>query len=375
MVGDAEIERQIRLLAHATFKRDVLTILPIAAGLGLRRFYRVRLLGTPAYCIARAEMLEDPQNRPAGIAPEPALEPLRTYLEANGLPVPKSYASRTGIDLLEDLGDTSLQKAAAAATPEFRQTLYTEACDLIARLQQLTPDATVPAFSRQLDTNLFRYKASLFLEWSIPEALGRSASNAEIEVVHETFLLIAAEALCAPQKLSHRDFQSSNLLLLKNALPGSRLCMIDFQGAFLAPPEYDLVCLLRDSYVELPNAEVANHLANIRQKLPDTPLIERMQERFDLLTLSRKGKDHARFLYAAKARGNRRLLVYIPTTLRYLKAAAERLAACDPRLARFADLLSSFPDAQASEDAAQQALDTDEKSEAKPQCAESKCVH
>lgn len=375
MIGDAEIERQIRLLAHATFKRDVLTITPIVAGLSLRRFYRVRLLGTPAYLVARVEAPEDPQNRPSGIAPEPTLEPLRTYLETNGLPVPKSYASRDGIDLLEDLGDTSLQKVATDAAFEFRQALYEEACAIIARLQRLTPDATVPAFSRQLDTNLFRYKASLFLEWSIPEAFGRSASDAETEIVHEAFSLIAAESLCAPQKLSHRDFQSSNLILRKNASHGSRLCMIDFQGAFLAPPEYDLVCLLRDSYVELSDTEVAHHIANIRLKLPDTPSIERMQERFDLLTLSRKGKDHARFLYAAKARGHRRLLVHIPATLRYLKTAANRLTAQDPRLARFADLLAGFPDTQTSQEAAQNALTTDGERKSKSQCTESKCVH
>lgn len=370
MIGDAEIERQIRLLIQATLKQDVLAITSVSAGIGLRRFYRVRILGTPTYLIARVEMPEDPKSRPAGIAPEPALEPLRSYLESNGLPVPKSYASRGGIDLLEDLGDTSLQKAAATASPEFRHALYSEACDIAARLQELTPDATVPAFARQLDTVLFQYKAGLFLEWSLPDALGRSATPAEAEVVQKTFELITATALSAPQKLAHRDFQSSNLFLRKNATLGARLCMIDFQGAFLAPPEYDLVCLLRDSYVELSDAEVAEQLTRIRLKLPETPSIENMQERFDLLTLSRKGKDHARFLYAAKTRGQRHLLAYMPTTLRYLQTAATRLAARDARLARFADLLASFPDPGAPATAASSATSsTDEKTEAGPKCA------
>ena len=73
--------------------------------------------------------------------------------------------------------------------------------------------------------------------------------------------------------------------------------MIDFQGAFLAPPEYDLVCLLRDSYVELPEAEVAHLLHRVRARLPDRPEAAVFQHRFDALTLTRKGKDHARFLY------------------------------------------------------------------------------
>ena len=47
--------------------------------------------------------------------------------------------------------------------------------------------------------------------------------------------------------------------------------MIDLQGAFLAPPEYDLVCLLRDSYVELEAEEVQEQLDRIRPELPDAP--------------------------------------------------------------------------------------------------------
>ncbi len=376
MIGDAEIERQIRLLTQATLKQDVLAILPIVAGIGLRRFYRVRVLGPPHHLIARVEMPEDPKNRPSGIAPEPALEPLRSYLETHGLPVPKSYASHKKIDLLEDLGDTSLQKAASAATPEFRRTLYDEACDLVARLQELTPDANIPAFARQLDTHLFQYKANLFLEWSVPAALGRNASVAETEVVHEAFALIVATSLSAPQKLAHRDFQSANLFLRKNALPGSRLCMIDFQGAFLAPPEYDLVCLLRDSYVELSDEEVVEHLARIRLKLPDTPSIEHMHERFDLLTLSRKAKDHARFLYAAKTRNQRHLLAYVPTTLRYLRTAAARLAARDARLTRFADLLASFPDTNTPSHAASPPTTSGKTSSTVEKASTgSKCVH
>ena len=50
--------------------------------------------------------------------------------------------------------------------------------------------------------------------------------------------------------------------------------LLDLQGAWLAPPEYDLVCLLRDSYVELPEPEIAQHLAAIRPALPDAPAPE-----------------------------------------------------------------------------------------------------
>jgi aminoglycoside/choline kinase family phosphotransferase len=121
--------------------------------------------------------------------------------------------------------------------------------------------------------------------------------------------------------------------------------MIDIQGAFLAPPEYDLVCLLRDSYVELPDEEVRSHLAEVRALLPDRPDAESFARRFDLLTLSRKGKDHARFVYAARTRGDDRYARYLSTTVRALRAAAARVAHLDPSLARLADMIQALREA------------------------------
>jgi aminoglycoside/choline kinase family phosphotransferase len=120
--------------------------------------------------------------------------------------------------------------------------------------------------------------------------------------------------------------------------------MIDLQGALLAPPEYDLVCLLRDSYVELDEAELAHQLARVRPKLPDAPSPEDFEARFDLLTLTRKGKDCARFLFAARERGDRRFLRYLPATLRALRRAADRATARDPGYADLAGLIAELPE-------------------------------
>ena len=98
--------------------------------------------------------------------------------------------------------------------------------------------------------------------------------------------------------------------------------LIDLQGAFLAPPEYDLVCLLRDSYVDLDDAEVEAQAERVRSALPDAPNRDDFARRFDLLTISRKGKDLARFIQAATERGDERFLTYVPRTLRVVRDAA-----------------------------------------------------
>lgn len=342
----SDAEARVRAAVRHCLGREVYALDEIPAGLSRRRFFRVRIAGqeTPRL-VARVELPEDPARRPAGTPPEPALEPLRTFLAENGIPVPVRYGSHDGVDLLEDAGALALRQASATAPPAERRRLFEEVCDLVARLQQLhaEPDR-IPAFGRRLDAAFFRYKADFFVRWSLPTALGRPATAAEAAAVHEAFSVVAEEAAAAPQRLSHRDLQGANVLVRAGAPPGERLVLIDLQGAWLAPPEYDLVCVLRDSYVELDDAEVDHQLGRIRPSLPDAPDPDTFARRFDLLTLTRKGKDHALGFYHASLRNDPRESRFAGTCARYLRAAARRAARRDPRLAHLGELIAQFPD-------------------------------
>ena len=341
-----ELEATIRRVVHAALGRDPERIQWLPGALGLRRFARVWTgLARPARLIARLERPEDPAGRPPGIPPEPALEPIRALLERAGLPVPARYGGdpELGVDLLEDAGELDLADAAAAATPDERSALYREACGLVPRLQRIADPGGVAAFARRLDAPYFRYKAQLFCEHSLT-AGGDRPSPAARACVERAFDAIARTVARAPQRLAHRDLQSQNLLVRRDAPHGERLCLIDLQGALLAAPEYDLVCLLRDSYVELPQAEIDRLFERTRSALPDAPEPELAAWRFDALSLTRKGKDHARFLYAASVRGDRRYLRHLPATARHLRAAAARLAARDPAFAELAELIHALPE-------------------------------
>jgi aminoglycoside/choline kinase family phosphotransferase len=351
-VADPVRETIVPLVRRVLGARGPIRVEELQRGLGLRRFFRVRLEGgTPASMVARMEAREDPGRRPSGTPPEPALEPVRAFLESHGVPVPARYGgdAAAGVDLLEDLGSVTLAAAVREASAVERQRLYAEACEIVVRYQSARDpgrESPVPSFGRHLDAALFAYKADFFVTWSLAAALGRTATPNERRVVEEAFAEIADLAAAAPQRLAHRDFQSSNILLRGARPPGQRLCMIDLQGAFLAPPEYDLVCLLHDSYVELGEEEVARQLARIRPALPDAPDPESFARRFDLLTLTRKGKDHALFLYAAKTRGMHDYLRFLPPTVRSLRSAALRRAGESPRLARLAELVVQLPESE-----------------------------
>jgi aminoglycoside/choline kinase family phosphotransferase len=339
---DPELEARLRESVRAALGAEVERIESLPDQLGARHFFRLALANSSvASLIARVDRPEDPGNRPAGVAAEPPLEPIRALLERSGCPVPGRYGGdpEAGIELLEDVGDVSLLAAAAGASESERHSLYDEACGLVPKLQRISDPGDVEAFRRKLDDELFAYKADLFARWALP-AGGRSPTAAERKTVAAAFGIVAVECARAPYRLAHRDFQSANL----HWVPGRGLVMIDLQGAFLAPPEYDLVCLLRDSYVALPEAEVADHLERIRPQLPDAPESDTFTCRFDLLTLTRKGKDLARFFQTAAERGETRFLAYAPHTLALLRDAAARAAQRDPRLADFSELCQNLGD-------------------------------
>lgn len=336
--GDA-IEQEVRAAAEAACGAHVAAVERIAGGgVGHRRFYRVTLAaGEPRTLVARVD-----RGEPApGVLPEPPLEPLRSFLAHHGIPVPHRLGGdpARGIDLLEDAGRCTLEDA-VATEPDAGRALYEEACDHVAALQRLCDrDGGVPAFRRTLDATLVRVKAARFAGAGLAAILGRPARSAEAACVHEAFEAVHAAIAAAPQRLAHRDYQSRNLLV-RPAGATPRLVLIDVQGALLAPPEYDLVCLLRDSYVVLPEATRRALAERARVRLPDAPDPEEFDRRFDLLTVVRKGKDFALW-HELAARGDPRFLRYAPATLDYVRSALGRVRTLDARLARLGDLLEA----------------------------------
>ncbi|MDD9827643.1 MAG: phosphotransferase [Deltaproteobacteria bacterium] len=306
----------------------VLGVEPVAAGLGARRFYRLRTAGHPPSLLARVEAGEDAAGRPAGAAPEPPLPPILALLAQAGLPVPRLCGAlpKLGALLLEDGGPRSLC-GLAGENPASARARLAAVVDCIPRLQRIRAETghtacPVAAFGRRLNAELFAYKAELFADWSLPLALGRAATAGERDALRGGFAQIAAECAVAPLRLAHRDLQSRNVLT-----PGGGILLIDLQGAFMAPPEYDLVCLLRDSYVDWGEAVVAEELARVRPQLPDAPDARTFARRFELLTLARKGKDHARFLSAAAQRGVAASAGDLQRSVRALQRAAQSLLA------------------------------------------------
>jgi len=247
------------------------------------------------------------------------------YLERIGVRVPRLYldAHRRGFVVLEDLTDRTLEMALRGGD---RRQIYARAIDQLAKLRahaERDPDRSCIAFGRAFDFDLYQWEFEHFIEYGL---LGRGSkpSEAELRELRETFTRISQELAAAPRGFTHRDYQSRNIMVL---LSGEQV-VIDFQDALQGPRQYDLVALLRDSYVELPRDLIDEMLRRYLRELPRQGG-PKLDERdfvgfFDLLTVQRKLKDAGRFVFIDQVKKNPSFLVHIPSSLRYVKDALAR---------------------------------------------------
>jgi hypothetical protein len=325
----AETAARVRAAVGRATGRDAsaLPVRRLAGHASLRSYWRV---GTPPD--SRVVMVMPPDARPeeATSGGPPAENPfvdVQRWLAAAGARVPAIhlFLEGEGRMVLEDLGDEMLEtRLAAGADPE---PLYRDAVDALARIRarsERAPDPGCVAFRRAFDRALYRWELDHFREWGLEAWKGARLSPAEAAEVDRAFDAVAAALDREPRGFTHRDYQSRNLMVL----PGGEQAIIDFQDALLGPRPYDLVALLRDSYVELPAALVDRMLARYRERLEAEggPRLDpaAFRETFDLLTVQRKLKDAGRFVYIDRVKGNPGFLRSIPASLRYVREALAR---------------------------------------------------
>jgi tRNA threonylcarbamoyl adenosine modification protein YjeE len=178
-------------------------------------------------------------------------------LRDRGLSAPHVYAANLadGLLLLEDLGSEAVVAGDPPAPIEER---YAAAVDVLAALHaQTLPDtlSIAPGLDHHLplyDIDAFLIEAELLLDWYIPHRGGTLTDAARSD-----FTALWREALKAaydkPPTWVLRDYHSPNLLWLPDREGIARVGVLDFQDAMLGPAPYDLVSLLQDARVDVPD--------------------------------------------------------------------------------------------------------------------------
>ena len=306
-------------------------VVPIFGDASTRSYYRVHVNHGSASSLVAMKLASDPLGsdeivdgeRPKDI---PFLE-VASYLRKGDIPVPEVvFVDRErGVILLEDLGDMTVERALARGVD--KDWLYLEAVRLLARLHAYAaenPDSGCIAFRRSFGERLLRWELDHFREWLLETYVGAELSRSERSLFDDFRDDLARRLSRLPKGFVHRDYQSRNLMLRSG-----RLFVIDFQDALEGPYVYDIVALLRDSYVAFTRGEVKHYLAEYLALREASglwsPTLAEAYQHFQLQALQRKLKDAGRFVYIDRVRGNPKFLGNIPRSLAYAREAFESL--------------------------------------------------
>jgi aminoglycoside/choline kinase family phosphotransferase len=284
---------------------DRVAVHPLSGDASTRRYYRLRE-GQGTCILALHVEPFDTEQLPFVV--------MRHLMSGWGIPVPAILGDDgpRGILLLEDLGDVTLQEALRESTALQREEFYRTAVDQLVTLQREASRSPqrAPCFQVSFDIEKLSWELHYFLKHFLEGHRGANLSVEDRAVLSEGFHRLSEEIASWPRVVCHRDYHSRNLMV-----HGERLVWIDFQDARMGPATYDLVSVLRDSYVDVEEEFLEERAEEFRQRALPGEHREVFRRRFDLMSVQRNLKALGTFGYQASVRGNRVYLPYIPRTL------------------------------------------------------------
>jgi len=326
----ADARTRIDQFIHETGLRDRdARVIPLTGDASDRRYFRVLLKDAPPQVLA---------VHPAQIEFErlPFVNVARLF-SAMPVPVPRilDHSDALGVIALQDLGDVTLQAHLGASSPAEHAALYREAVSLITTIQLRGRELASPEYlpyGVAFDVEKLTWELQFFTKHFLEGYRGVTLPAAERAALEAEFGSMASELAEEQRVLCHRDYHSRNLMLHDGSL-----YIIDFQDARMGPDTYDLVSLLRDSYVDFNEQQVEELIAFFLAKRGASADEDAdFRRRFDLMALQRNLKALGTFGFQTMSRANTVYIQYIPRTLTYARANLVRY----PRFARLHQLLA-----------------------------------
>jgi aminoglycoside/choline kinase family phosphotransferase/GTP:adenosylcobinamide-phosphate guanylyltransferase len=252
------------------------------------------------------------------------------HLRNRGIPVPAIYFADpfAGLVFLEDLGETSLQRAVQRESD--RERVMTAYRSIIETTIRMSVDGArgfdtawafqTPAYNREV---ILERECLYFCNAFIKSYAGMDPDGDDLR---DEFSRIADGALGGGETgFIHRDLQSRNIMLKDGCF-----YFIDFQGGRIGPIQYDLASLLIDPYVGLTREEQDRLLGYAVQRMalrqPIDP--DEFRRQFAYCALSRNLQILGAFGFLTIAKGKTQFRGYVPTAMENLVA---RLADFRPR--------------------------------------------
>ena len=243
------------------------------------------------------------------------------FLRTLELPVPElfRYHSDKGLLFLEDCGSHTLEDW-IQGHPEDKETYYRQAVDLLVQLHHRATkniSTDCPAFHLHFDVQKLMWELDFMIEHYVIGLHQLNLNDREISEIRGHFLSLCRTLAKQESVFTHRDFHSRNLMA-----QNGDLIILDFQDARMGPCQYDLVSLLKDSYLPLDEVfrnELIEQYIQAKEKAENRPVDRREFQRiFDGMSIQRNLKAVGTFAFQATVKGNPRYLEYIPATLGYV---------------------------------------------------------
>ncbi len=249
-------------------------------------------------------------------------------LRESGLSAPAIYAFdlEQGFIVLEDLGEAVFGSEVRRGRP--LDELWAPAVDVLAALAEKEPPERLPIEGHApyllppYDAGAMLIEASLLIDWFWPALHGQEAPPALVEEFEALWRPLLAEAEKADLGWVLRDYHSPNLMWLPERDGIKRIGILDFQDALRGPLAYDLVSLLQDARLDVPEALERELLARYcaARGAGSKPFSsDRFVSLYAMLGAQRNFKILGIFARLAKRDGKHGYLAHIPRVARYLE--------------------------------------------------------
>ncbi|MDA8432820.1 MAG: phosphotransferase [Nitrospiraceae bacterium] len=240
-----------------------------------------------------------------------------------GDPGPASLQRGNIFGLFEDLGDISLYSwLKCEKDPRRVESIYTRVMDILVNLHTRVTSRVSECLllqSRVFDYAHLRWETDYFMQRFVDGLKGKRVSDEGL--LGAEFDRLARKVDAFPKAIVHRDFQAQNIMVTGDGLPR----VIDYQGARMGPPAYDLVSVLWDPYVVLKDrlrADLLDYYAAGVKKADGAFDGKTFRETILPCRLQRHMQALGAYGFLSKVKGRAYFLKYVPQALCYLKEEA-----------------------------------------------------
>jgi aminoglycoside/choline kinase family phosphotransferase len=190
------------------------------------------------------------------------------WLRSQGFSAPEIFEHdlRLGIGIVEDFGVNKFSTILTGRSPLSQdldaEMIYEKAIDVLIKLSSIvSQEAVFPYY----DDEIYIREALKFTKWYVRTVNGEELKSKQIEDYRIIWKHLLPYTRFIPESVVLRDYHVENLLWLEDRMGIRKVGLIDFQDALIGSPAYDLVSLLEDARIDVPqditNKMIAKYLA------------------------------------------------------------------------------------------------------------------